>query len=198
MGLEEDEKQAGANPPSRLPALGSAQSAPASALPASESLRGWEKKSEEASKNRDSSSNSFAAARGAFIRGRSDPVFRQVASYYADRGHDEAQRAREAQSEASDHLVAAQSTENYVDLHHVPVHDGIRIALSQAEMWWDGLGPGSREAMAKRTPLIIVTGKGRHSASGVSKLRQDVGAALKREGWKFSVEEGRFLVKGKF
>jgi len=132
----------------------------------------------------------------AFARGRSDPTFRQVAGFYAERGLEEAKRAREAQSEASDDLVAAQSSEDHVDLHGVTVYDGVRIALEKTEEWWAKLGPG-RVAQAKVSPLTIVTGAGRHSANGVSRLRPRIGAALKRDGWKYVVEEGRFVVKGK-
>jgi len=92
--------------------------------------------------------------------------------------------------------VARQSSDNEIDLHGVTIYDGVRIALEKTEQWWADLGPG-RITRAKSEPLVIITGAGRHNTNGVSRLRQSVGAALKRDGWKYVVEEGRFIVKGK-
>lgn len=156
----------------------------------------WQTRSEEASYIRANSAQSFAAARQAFKRGRSDPAFRQVAGFYAEQGQEQVRRARQAESEASDARVAAQSDETKIDLHGVQVRDGVRIALDRTRQWWEGLGEG-KTARARKEPLVIVTGMGYHSTNGISKLRQDVGAALKREGWKVIVETGQFVVNGR-
>ena len=179
--------------------LSPALSSPATALVSAGAgllRRAPESRSEEIARSRESSAHSFSSAHRAFVRGRSDPNFRQVATYYAERGLEEAKRAREAQAEASNAHVAAQSSEGNIDLHGVGYYDGVRIAMEETERWWDNLGPG-RSTKAKAEPLVLVTGVGRHSANGISRLRQGVGAALKRDGWKYVAEEGRFLVKGK-
>ncbi len=156
----------------------------------------WQSRSEDSVRWRESSQHSFSAASQAYRRGGSDHLLRQAAGFLADRGLEEVRRARRIEGEKFDAIVDAQSDADTVDLHGVPVYDGVRIALEKAEAWWDRLGEG-KVAKARSQPLAIVTGIGRHSATGVSKMRQDVGAALRREGWQFEQQTGRFVIMGR-
>lgn len=129
-------------------------------------------------------------------RGASNPLYRQAAGYYADRAREQSRYAQQATSTAADFLVNEQSTSRNIDLHGVRVQDGVRIAKQRAQAWWEGLGE-MRVRKAREQSLTIVTGLGRHSAGGVSQLRQAVAAALLQDGWKIQVETGRFVITGR-
>ncbi|OAA62727.1 smr domain containing protein [Niveomyces insectorum RCEF 264] len=125
-----------------------------------------------ARQTRHASRASFAAASAAARRGRSDPMFRQVAVVFAERGHAQVQRAQQAESAAADARVDAQSTPGTVDLHFVGVHDGVRIALERTRRWWADLADGNNN-------------------------NTGVGAALEREGWRVQPGPGHYFVTGK-
>ncbi|RGP75631.1 hypothetical protein FLONG3_5608 [Fusarium longipes] len=139
-----------------------------------------------------------AAASAASLnrRGASNPLYRQAAGYYSERAREQARYEMSATSTAADLLVNNQSTSNSIDLHGVYVQDGVRIARQRVQAWWNGLGE-FRTDKARQQPFTVITGLGRHSAGGVSQLRQAVAAALLQDGWKMQVETGRFVVKGR-
>ncbi|KAM0336631.1 hypothetical protein ACHAPQ_003936 [Fusarium lateritium] len=129
-------------------------------------------------------------------RGASNPLYRQAAGYYSERAREQARYELHATSTAADLLVDRQSSLNSVDLHGVYVQDGVRIARQRVQSWWTGLGE-FRTDKARQQPFTVITGLGRHSAGGVSQLRQAVAAALLQDGWKMQVETGRFIVEGR-
>lgn len=129
-------------------------------------------------------------------KGAANPLYRQAASFYTDRARDQARQAQQATSAAADMLVEQQATASSVDLHGVLVHDGVRIALQKTQDWWNGLGE-FRARKAKEEGFTVITGLGRHSAGGVSQMRQAVVAALLQDGWKLHVETGKFVVSGR-
>ncbi|KAF4976312.1 hypothetical protein FZEAL_6997 [Fusarium zealandicum] len=129
-------------------------------------------------------------------RGGSNPLYRQAAGYYAEVAREQGRYASQATSTAADLLVEKQSSASSIDLHGVYVQDGVRIARQRVQAWWSGLGE-FRTDKARQQPFTVVTGLGRHSAGGVSQLRQAVAAALLQDGWKMQVETGRFVIKGR-
>lgn len=129
-------------------------------------------------------------------RGGSNPLYKQAAGYYAHRAREYGQRSLQATSQAADILVNQNSTPNSIDLHGVQVQDGVRIARFRVQSWWDALGE-FRSRKAKEEPFTVVTGVGRHSAGGVSRMRQGVARALFLDGWQMQVETGRFIVNGR-
>lgn len=145
---------------------------------------------------RDSTAQSFAAANQAYRRGKSDALFRPVAGVLSERAREQLERSKAAQSESYEALVDEQSSPSHIDLHGVPVADGVRIALERTQAWWGGLGE-DRARRARAEGFTVVTGLGNHSSKGVSRLRQDVGAALKRAGWRVRTETGQFVVTGR-
>lgn len=136
-----------------------------------------------------------ASAASLYRRGASNPLYRQAAGYYVQQAREHAKHAQEATSTAADILVDQQSTDGTVDLHGVSVQDGVRIARQRVLDWWKDLRARKEPVSEKR--LTIITGLGRHNASGISPLRQAVAAALTRDGWKYTVETGRFVVSGR-
>ena len=138
-----------------------------------------------------------ASAAAMHRKGSSNPLYRQAASYYADRAREQARHAQEAGSTAADVLVAQQSTATGIDLHGVQVHDGVRIARYKVAEWWHGLGEMRAQGARETGGFTVVTGLGRHSAGGVSQLRQAVAAALLQDGWRVRVETGKFVVVGR-
>lgn len=129
-------------------------------------------------------------------RGASNPLYRQAAGYYAGVAREQGRYEKQASSTAADILVEENSTPTQIDLHGVYVQDGVRIARARVQSWWNGLGE-FRSEKARQQPFTVVTGLGRHSAGGVSQLRQAVAAALLQEGWDMRVETGRFVVRGR-
>lgn len=140
--------------------------------------------------------DAIASAASLHRRGASNPLYRQAAGHYAQQAREHAKRAQEATSTAADILVDQQSTDRTVDLHGVSVQDGVRIARQRVLKWWKDLR-GSQEGPVLDQNLTIITGLGRHNARGISPLRQAVAAALTRDGWKYTVETGRFVVLGR-
>ncbi|KAF3761757.1 hypothetical protein M406DRAFT_265985, partial [Cryphonectria parasitica EP155] len=139
---------------------------------------------------------SFQAAQQAYRRGASNKHFRPVAGVLAERAREHIRVARAADSQKYLALVDENSSAQHIDLHGVPVADGVRIALERTQLWWSSLGE-NRVKAAREEGFTVVTGLGKHSAGGVSRLRQEVGAALKREGWRVRLETGQFVVTGK-
>lgn len=144
-------------------------------------------------------SSTFEAAHTAWRRGKSDVLYRPVAAVYSERARTLLAQRKAENSGSWDDFVSAQSPNNgakIIDLHGLPVADGVRIALQRTQAWWDALGE-DRVRKAREDGFVVVTGLGKHTSSGVSRLRQDVGAALKRGGWSVSVGTGQFVVHGR-
>ncbi|KAH6685039.1 hypothetical protein F5X68DRAFT_171524 [Plectosphaerella plurivora] len=140
-------------------------------------------------------SNSYASASSAYRKGGSNPLYRQAAAFYADQAKEQSYGVASARSAAADALVSSRAASDVIDLHGVEVLDGVRIAKERVWAWWQGLG--EYRAQEARRGFTVITGLGRHSAGGVSRLRQSVAAALIEDGWKVSVETGRFKVTGR-
>lgn len=151
----------------------------------------------DAAEARASTAQSFTAAQAAYRRGKSDALFRPVAGVLAERAREQLGRSKAAQSEAYEALVDGNSSRDHIDLHGVPVADGVRIAIERTQEWWAALGEDRARRARCGEGFTVVTGLGNHSSGGVSRLRQDVGAALKRAGWRVRTETGQFVVTGK-
>lgn len=134
-----------------------------------------------------------AAARRLRARGGH---YRAAALVVAERAREQAEIARAAESHNYDIMVDQNSTSNQIDLHGLPVVDGVRIALERTQRWWSNLGE-NRVRRAKEDVFTIVTGLGNHNSGGVSPLRQEVGAALRRAGWRFATGTGQYFISGK-
>ena len=93
-------------------------------------------------------------------------------------------------------MVDRNSTRSMVDLHGVTVADGVDIARNRVLQWWDGLGE-DRTRKAREEGLTIVTGVGRHSVDGKSRLRSSVFKALVADGWQIEVLTGACCVTGR-
>ncbi|KAI0152709.1 hypothetical protein GGR57DRAFT_470066, partial [Xylariaceae sp. FL1272] len=141
--------------------------------------------------------NSQSAATSAFKKGRSDPAYRSVGAYYAERSRDLAASHRAAIGAEARYLVDSQSTSDTIDLHGVTVADGVGIAIERAWRWWDGLGIGEERRRKAKEGFKVVTGVGRHSEGGVSRLRVNVFKALVADGWKIEALTGAVLVTGR-
>ncbi|KAJ6785691.1 hypothetical protein PWT90_00984 [Aphanocladium album] len=137
-----------------------------------------------------------ATASQLYRKGGANGLYRQAAGYYAEQAREHARGAKAATSTAADLLVNEQSRGRNIDLHGVSVQDGTRIARQRATSWWQSLGEFKTQA-ARASPLVIVTGIGRHSAGGVSQLRKSVAAALIQDGWKVEVGTGNFTISGR-
>ncbi|KAK3333091.1 hypothetical protein B0T19DRAFT_417117 [Cercophora scortea] len=127
---------------------------------------------------------------------RLGPLGRQGAIVYTERARDEARMSAGMTLQIAERHVAQQSDASKTDLHGVSVLDGVRIAKQRVWQWWNNMGE-NRESLAKYQGFTVITGVGHHSAGGVSRLRQAVGAALKNDGWKMETLTGQFYVTGR-
>lgn len=136
-----------------------------------------------------------AAAAHAVRKGRSNHLYRQAAAVYAERARENGLHAAAASSQAAHRLVAERRTRDCIDLHGVTVRDGVGIAKGAVKNWYDSLG--EYKAREARRGFTVITGIGRHSQGGVSRMRQAVCAALINEGWRVEVGTGKFMVTGR-
>lgn len=139
--------------------------------------------------------HAYSSAASASRRGRSDPLFRQAMGFYSERAREEARAHRQALSTEAEYRVDQSSTKDQIDLHGVTVQDGVNIALSRVWSWWNSLG--EERVRKAKDGFTVVTGIGRHSADGRSRLRSNVCKALVADGWRVEVLTGRFLVTGR-
>lgn len=149
---------------------------------------------------RGAASDSFNQAHAAWRRGKSNPLHRPVAVLHAERGHALAESALAIERAEHEDLVDRQSSPGRIDLHGVTVRSGVEIALDRTREWWRAVGDReavSRVVAAKREPFYVVTGAGKHSVGGVSRLRQAVGIALARDGWIAEARTGEYVVTGR-
>ncbi|KAF7590312.1 hypothetical protein BBP40_003005 [Aspergillus hancockii] len=140
----------------------------------------------------------LSKASAAYRRGKSDRLMGGAAAYYSAVGRDHLERAKRDAAAAADALVDSQSTSNMLDLHGVSVQDAVRIASDRVSDWWESLGDAKyvRGGAIARSGYRIVTGLGRHSHDGTSRLGPAVGKMLAREGWRVEVGEGVLTVVG--
>ncbi|KAI1304044.1 hypothetical protein F5Y03DRAFT_358879 [Xylaria venustula] len=143
-----------------------------------------------------SAKQSYASASSAYKRGKSDPLMRQAAGFYAERGRSETDSYRQMVSREAELLVDQQSTADTIDLHGVSVQDGVDIAIDRVWNWWNALGE-NKVRKARENGLKIITGLGRHSSDGKSRLRINVCKALFADGWKVEVLTGAYLITGR-
>ena len=142
--------------------------------------------------------SSRSTQRQAASLSRLGPYGRMGAVVYTERAREEARQSLAKTATMAEQLVDRKSTATMIDLHGVTVLDGVRIAKHRVWQWWDNLGEEGRARVSRNDAgFTVVTGIGLHSAGGVSRLRQAVGAALKNDGWKFEVLTGRFRVTGR-
>ncbi|KAK1831134.1 ubiquitin-binding protein CUE2 [Podospora conica] len=131
---------------------------------------------------------------------RLGPLGRIAAAVYTERAREAARQSLDKTATMAEQLVNQHSTATKIDLHGVTVLDGVRIAKHRVWQWWDNLGEGGRARVGRGGAdegFTVVTGIGKHSQGGVSRLRQAVGAALKNDGWKVEVLTGRYCVTGR-
>ncbi|KAF9889395.1 hypothetical protein FE257_007296 [Aspergillus nanangensis] len=143
-------------------------------------------------------SEALSKASLAYRRGKSDRLMGGAAAYYSAVGRDHLERAKRNAAAAADALVDSQSTTTMLDLHGVSVQDAVRISSARVSDWWNSLGDTKymRGGRVTTQEYRIVTGAGRHSHDGTSRLGPAVGKMLAREGWRVEVGEGVLTVTG--
>ena len=144
-------------------------------------------------------STAFSQASAAYRKSKSKPLMAGAAGYYSSVGRDAVAQIARHEAAAADALVSKQSRAGEVDLHGTNVKNAVRIARSEVQSWWDkGAAEWARQGKVPGNDgLRIVTGIGRHSEGGRSKIGPAVGTMLVREGWRVEVGEGTILVRGK-
>ena len=144
-------------------------------------------------------SNAFTQASAAYRQAKSKPLMGGAAAYYSSVGRDAAAALAQHEAAVADALVAGQSKADEIDLHGVNIKDAVRITRARVQAWWNGgAAEWARHGKVQgHGGFRVVTGLGRHSAGGKSKLGPAVGAMLLREGWKVEVGDGVVVVRGR-
>jgi hypothetical protein len=145
--------------------------------------------------------DAFQQASAAYRKGRSTPLMRQAAGYYAQEGRDYNANLKAMSQVEADSFVATQSGATYLDLHGVTVANATRIAKQRTQAWWDGLGESRIREWGNARGGVgegyrIVTGLGRHSEGGRGKIGPAVLKTLMSDGWKVEVGTGELRVTG--
>ncbi|KAL4764101.1 Smr domain protein [Aspergillus foveolatus] len=139
-------------------------------------------------------------ASAAYRRGKSDRLMGGAAAYYSAVGRDHLERAKREAAASADALVSQQSSWNELDLHGVSVQDAVRIANERVAIWWESLGDSKymrgSDGDVARGGYRIITGMGRHSHDGTSRIGPAVAKSLAREGWRVEVDRGFLRVVG--
>ena len=144
----------------------------------------------------------FQQASAAYRRGKSTPLMKAAAGYYAQEGRDLHATVKALGAAEADAFVSSQSGPTCLDLHGVTVVDATRIAKQRTQAWWNSLGErripewSGAGRRGGGTVFKIVTGLGRHSEGGRGKLGPAVAKALVNEGWKVEIQPGELLVLG--
>ncbi|KAJ5173137.1 hypothetical protein N7492_005730 [Penicillium capsulatum] len=155
-----------------------------------------------------SSANAHFAARDSALqqaaqaarRAKSNPLYGGASAVYRQRVQEHRELAMRSLSLASDRLVDQQSIGCDLDLHGVTVANALRITRERVEAWWHALGDtkfirGGGKSV--HGGFKIVTGVGRHSHDGTSRLGPAVSKMLMSEGWRFEIDRGCLLVTGR-
>jgi hypothetical protein len=145
--------------------------------------------------------DAFQQASAAYRKGKSTPLMRQAAGYYAQEGRDYNANLKAMSQVEADSFVATQSGATYLDLHGVTVANATRIAKQRTQAWWDGLGESKISQWGNARGGVgegyrIVTGLGRHSEGGRGKIGPAVLKTLMSDGWKVEVGTGELRVTG--
>ncbi|KAL4943682.1 hypothetical protein BDV06DRAFT_189437 [Aspergillus oleicola] len=139
-------------------------------------------------------------ASAAFRRGKSDKLMGGAAAYYSAVGREHLERAKRDAAASADKYARRNATANSIDLHGLSVQDAVRITSDHVSEWWESLGDSKymrgSDGDAARGGYRIITGVGRHSHDGTSRLGPAVGKMLAREGWRVNVEPGVLTVVG--
>jgi hypothetical protein len=145
--------------------------------------------------------DAFQQASAAYRKGKSTPLMRQAAGYYAQEGRDYNANLKAMSQVEADAFVASQSGAGFLDLHGVTVANATRIAKQRTQAWWDGLGERRIREWGNARGGVgegyrIVTGLGRHSEGGRGKIGPAVLKTLLSDGWKVEMGTGELLVTG--
>lgn len=88
-----------------------------------------------------------------------------------------------------------QNDDHLLDLHGLTIAEAVELVREGVNQWWSR--STMRAGRTKIKPLTIVTGLGRHSDHGQSRLYPAVLGLLTREGWKVDAfSRGSLLVTG--
>lgn len=138
-------------------------------------------------------------AEAARRKAKSNPLMGGAASHYNSVARDLSVSLERHNAAAAEALVMKQSRAGEVDLHGVCVKDAVRIARDQVEAWWgsERVGEWSRSGKIMGPGLQLVTGLGKHSEGGKSRIGPAVGSMLIREGWKVEIGNGLVTVVGR-
>ncbi len=146
---------------------------------------------------RQQKTNVMQNAAQAYRQSKGNKLMGAAAAYYADLGRTYDAKARMYDTEAARAMVNQQSSENVLDLHRATVQQALSFTSQNLNAWWarTPVQPysGGKKALQSYS---IITGQGRHSSSGSSRLRPVIRMYLTRNKWRYGERGGEFEVFG--
>jgi len=120
----------------------------------------------------------------------------ESASFYAEQAKEFDRMVKHWNSVAAKAILKRQNknmdTRYCVDLHGLSVAEAVHVALEAANTWYTRVGHISQIMK----PLELITGQGRHSTNGRSRLYPAVLGALRRKQWRVEETVGALRVTG--
>lgn len=126
-----------------------------------------------------------------------------VAGHHALQAREAMDRAKHWELRAARMVVDSQMAAtkgNTIDLHHMTVHEACTVAEEAAAKWHAAQSPLSGGPGSRTSGLVIVTGKGNHSAGRKGVLGPAVASSLEHSGWRVDRGDsarGYIVVKGR-
>lgn len=129
-------------------------------------------------------------AAGRHFRSGQKHIQASVAGHYAAQAREAATAAKEWELRGARLLVGEQleNSRATIDLHYMSVEQAVTIAKETAQRWHAGGDGGT---------LVIITGKGIHSAGNRGVLGPAVQRALTAEGYRVTRQEGYLAVRSR-
>lgn len=141
----------------------------------------------------DARNEAYDKAQQAHRKAKSDRTMGGAATYYAEEGKKHALKMKDFSDFAAEQLVNENSSGNTLDLHGVTVEQAVKITRERVTAWW--ALPKSADSR-KTGQFHVITGMGRHSKNGDSRLGPAVSKMLMRERWRIQVNQGYITVLG--
>ncbi|VVT53741.1 uncharacterized protein SAPINGB_P003726 [Magnusiomyces paraingens] len=131
----------------------------------------------------------------AYRKASSNPLYRSVAGHYMNMARQHAISNNARLASQFDEVLARQTTDYSIDLHHLSVSYALDATRTKIENWWTKES-SSRGAARTVHHLRIITGAGTHSVDNIPRIKNGVKKILLEGNWNFTEHRAHFDVYG--
>ncbi|KAJ9068593.1 hypothetical protein DSO57_1027084 [Entomophthora muscae] len=120
-----------------------------------------------------------------------------AAAFYSSEGREISSRIAKLHASTAQAFAQSSSSKYQIDLHGLTVAEAAPLVAESVDAWYARETTGIQSGRLKKlTPFVIITGAGKHSTNGVSRMKPMVTSLLKRHGWKHEVKSASIEVLG--